>query len=70
MLPLPNALVKDFSKLEALLGVAFSQRRKMLRANFIPWLLTQGVTDHGLEPTARAQEISVHAYARLADMLP
>jgi 16S rRNA (adenine1518-N6/adenine1519-N6)-dimethyltransferase len=69
MTPLAIALVQDRPTLESLLVKAFSQRRKMLRAYFLPWLAAQGIEDSGLEPTARAEQIPVAVWTQLANRL-
>ncbi|MFV3075716.1 16S rRNA (adenine(1518)-N(6)/adenine(1519)-N(6))-dimethyltransferase RsmA [Niveispirillum fermenti] len=58
----------DFASMEALVGAAFGQRRKMLRASLKsvirepePLLLSVGIA-----PTARAEEISVAGFVALA----
>jgi 16S rRNA (adenine1518-N6/adenine1519-N6)-dimethyltransferase len=69
MIPLREALVKDFPSLEKMLAIAFGQRRKMLRGTLIPWLAQQGIHEHGLLPTARPEDVAVQEYARLARTL-
>jgi 16S rRNA (adenine1518-N6/adenine1519-N6)-dimethyltransferase len=69
MTPLSSSLVQSRRVLEALMAMAFSQRRKMLRSYFLPWLAAQGIDNCGLEPTARAEQIDVDTWVALANRL-
>ncbi len=69
MTPIPKPLVTSRKVLEQVLVQAFTQRRKMLRSYFLPWLKTQGVTESLLEPTARAEQISVATWIDLANQV-
>ena len=69
MIPLKHTNVVSKDWLEALLAAAFSQRRKMLRANLFKWLLPFGVTDCNLTPTARPEDITVDQWINLANDL-
>jgi 16S rRNA (adenine1518-N6/adenine1519-N6)-dimethyltransferase len=60
---------EDPAPLQQVLGVAFGQRRKMLRGTLLPWLAERGVTAEGIEPTARAEEIDVDTWRALAARL-
>jgi 16S rRNA (adenine1518-N6/adenine1519-N6)-dimethyltransferase len=48
---------------------AFSQRRKMLRNTLREFISEAGLGALGITPTARAEDISVAAYVRLANFL-
>jgi 16S rRNA (adenine1518-N6/adenine1519-N6)-dimethyltransferase len=48
---------------------AFSQRRKMLRNTLRELIAEDGLAALGIKPTARAEELSVTDYVRLADAL-
>ena len=48
---------------------AFSQRRKMLRGVLSPWVPMIPWTDLGIEPSFRAEAVSVQAYVGMADAL-
>ena len=48
---------------------AFGRRRKMLRNNLREWLDEAGLEALGIKPTARAEELPVDAYVRLANAL-
>jgi len=48
---------------------AFSQRRKMLRNTLRELLTEDRLVELGIKPTARAEELSVADYVRLADAL-
>ncbi len=69
MQPLGATVVRSQKKLEGLLTVAFGQRRKMLRAYFFPWLEQQGIHDHNLLGTARAEEIPVDQWVSLSNQM-
>ena len=69
MLPLREAAEVPLAELSALLAAGFGQRRKMLRGTLLPWLAQRGITDPGLPPTARAEEIPVADWVALARRL-
>jgi 16S rRNA (adenine1518-N6/adenine1519-N6)-dimethyltransferase len=48
---------------------AFSQRRKMLRNTLRELIAEDGLAALGIKPTARAEELSVADYVRIADAL-
>ncbi len=48
---------------------AFSQRRKMLRNTLKPLIAEERLTALGIAPTARAEELGVADYVRIADAL-
>ena len=50
-------------------GAAFSQRRKTLRNSLREWLTEADFEQARIEPRARAQELSVEQFARLADLV-
>ena len=62
----------DPAALQRLVAAAFNQRRKMLRASLrglapdVEMLLTRA----GIDPTARAETISLEAFCRLSRLLP
>ncbi|MFA7667313.1 MAG: 16S rRNA (adenine(1518)-N(6)/adenine(1519)-N(6))-dimethyltransferase RsmA [Burkholderiaceae bacterium] len=60
---------EDPGPLQQLLAVAFGQRRKMLRGTLLPWLAERGVDAEELVPTARAEDIDVETWRRLAARL-
>ena len=60
---------KDESKLATLVAAAFAQRRKMLRNNLKGFFDEAGLERLGISPTARAEELSVADYVRLANAL-
>lgn len=71
LIPRPPAelAAKDEARFAALVAAAFAQRRKMLRNNL------KGIVDDaafaalGIAPTARAEELSVGDYLRIANAL-
>lgn len=69
MLPRADPAAPHPEHLSALLGAAFGQRRKMLRATLLPWLAQRGVQAPEIPPTARAQDVPVAAYVALARRL-
>ena len=69
MVPLADAPQLDLGRLSALVQVAFSQRRKLLRHSLGRWLDTQGYRgDFDLQ--RRAEEVPVAAYVALLQALP
>jgi 16S rRNA (adenine1518-N6/adenine1519-N6)-dimethyltransferase len=61
--------VKDETRFSALVSAAFAQRRKMLRNNLKGILGDSGFEQLGIAPTARAEELSVADYIRIANAL-
>jgi len=69
MLPLPGFAKLDAARFEAMVAVAFSQRRKLLRHTLGRWLAEQGFGgDFDLQ--RRAEEVPVAEYVALAQSLP
>lgn len=54
----------SFKAVEAVTQAAFGQRRKMIRSSLKDYM--SGIESLGLDPTARAEELSVHDYIALA----
>ena len=71
LIPRPPAELeaKDEAKLAALVAAAFAQRRKMLRNNLKGFFDEAGLERLGISPAARAEELSVTDYVRLANAL-
>ena len=69
MIPRKTVSVVSKDWLENLLAAAFSQRRKMLRATLFRWLLPLGITDCGLTPTDRPEDVTVERWIALANQL-
>jgi 16S rRNA (adenine1518-N6/adenine1519-N6)-dimethyltransferase len=71
LIPRPAAelSVKDDGKFAAVVQAAFGQRRKMLRNNLKGILDDAGFVTLGITPTARAEELSVNDYIRIANHL-
>jgi 16S rRNA (adenine1518-N6/adenine1519-N6)-dimethyltransferase len=65
MQPLPVDTTVDAKRLQALVTVAFSQRRKILRHTLGRWLTEQGVTAT-FDLQRRAEEVGVDEYLALA----
>ena len=65
MQPHANPAVLDFKTLEALVKVAFSQRRKLLRHSLGPWLVEQGFGGV-FDLQRRAEEVTPGDYVALA----
>jgi len=72
LVPRPRPLSVALGDLERVTAAAFGQRRKMLRQSLktlvpdpLPLLATAG-----LDPAARAQDISVDGFVALAQALP
>ncbi len=62
--PLASA---EFSDLERVTGLAFGQRRKMVRSSLK--ILAPRFAELGIEPTRRAEELSIEQYCALARAL-
>ena len=62
-------VVKDESRFAALVSAAFAQRRKMLRNNLKGILDDAGFEKLNISPTARAEDLSVEDYVRIANAL-
>jgi len=60
---------RDEARFAALVSAAFAQRRKMLRNNLKGILAEAGFEQLGIVPTARAEELSVDDYIRIANAL-
>jgi 16S rRNA (adenine1518-N6/adenine1519-N6)-dimethyltransferase len=71
LLPKPKELLiaKDEALLARLVLAAFGQRRKMLRNNLRDLVDEAGLLAVGIAPTARAEELAVADYVRLANSL-
>jgi 16S rRNA (adenine1518-N6/adenine1519-N6)-dimethyltransferase len=71
MVPLPEDRPRPRSEvaLEQVVARAFGQRRKMLRGALGDWTAHVPWDALGIAPTARAEEISVASFIRLADVL-
>lgn len=69
MRPRANPAAASPAVLGRIVGVAFSQRRKMLRATLGKWLVEHGYTA-GFDGTRRAEQVPVEEYIALALALP
>jgi 16S rRNA (adenine1518-N6/adenine1519-N6)-dimethyltransferase len=69
MVPKVAPPVVDFDRFSAMVQVAFSQRRKLLRHTLGVWLSAQGYTGD-FDLRRRAEEIPVEAYVDLLQALP
>ena len=69
MVPKTAPPVVDFDRFSAMVQVAFSQRRKLLRHTLGVWLSTQGYTGD-FDLRRRAEEVPVEAYIDLLQALP
>ena len=62
-------VVNDETRFAALVSAAFAQRRKMLRNNLKGILDDAGFEKLKISPTARAEDLSVEDYVRIANAL-
>ncbi|AKJ26956.1 16S rRNA (adenine(1518)-N(6)/adenine(1519)-N(6))-dimethyltransferase RsmA [Caldimonas brevitalea] len=69
MTPLRQPPQLDAARLEALVAVAFSQRRKLLRHTLGRWLTEQGY-EGSFDLQRRAEEVPVGEFVALAQALP
>jgi len=60
---------KSQEKLSQVVQTAFSQRRKMLRNTLKSTLSDAGFAELGIDPTCRAEDVSVADYVRIANYL-
>lgn len=60
----------DPTALARVVKAGFGQRRKMLRRSLKPMLTEDEIADAGVEPTRRAEELDLVAWAALANRLP
>ena len=73
MEPLPLDASVDADKLSALVAIAFSQRRKILRGTLGRWMAQQGIDlpfDRPFDLTRRAEQVPVAEYLALARITP
>ena len=68
--PADELSARDEARFAAVVAAAFAQRRKMLRNNLKGILGDAGFAQLGIAPTARAEELSVADYIRIANSLP
>jgi 16S rRNA (adenine1518-N6/adenine1519-N6)-dimethyltransferase len=64
-----NGIAKDEALFARIVAAAFSQRRKMLRNTLHDFFSETGLMAQGIPPTARAEELGVGDYVRLANAL-
>jgi len=69
MVPLPDVAAIEPVRFEALVAVAFSQRRKLLRHTLGRWLDEQRFEGQ-FDVQRRAEEVPVAEYVALAQALP
>lgn len=65
----PPVTVNDVSKLNRVVTQAFSQRRKTLRNSLKKLITEEEITALGIDPTLRAENISLAEFARLSNLL-
>ena len=71
LVPKPAQLLvaRDFGLFSKLVATAFGQRRKMLRNNLRDLIDEAGLAAAGIAPTARAEELALADYLRLANSM-
>ena len=65
----PPVSVDDVDVLEKLVTQAFSQRRKTLRNTLKPMLSAEQMEELGVDPTRRAETLSLTEFAALANFV-
>ncbi|MCF7967382.1 MAG: 16S rRNA (adenine(1518)-N(6)/adenine(1519)-N(6))-dimethyltransferase RsmA [Methylobacter tundripaludum] len=65
----PPVAVNDVSKLNRVVTQAFSQRRKTLRNSLKKLITEEEITALGIDPTLRAESISLVEFASLSNLL-
>lgn len=70
LIPKPNFLEKKpfIPIMEKVTGIAFAQRRKMLRTTLKPLFSSDILKAHGFNPEARAEELSVEDFEHLCQI--
>ncbi len=66
MRPRNDHIPPTLGSIEQLTNQAFAQKRKMLRKTLLPWLEQQGIDPVQIDPTARAEDVSVSVYCEIA----
>jgi 16S rRNA (adenine1518-N6/adenine1519-N6)-dimethyltransferase len=66
----PAVEAADYDRLFALVRAGFGQRRKMLRRSLAGMVDGAAFAAAGVRPEARAEELDVHAWGRLAACAP
>lgn len=65
----PPVEVKSVSTLERVCAQAFNQRRKTIRNSLKECLSEQDMSELGIEPTQRAEKLSLEDFARIANFV-
>jgi len=65
----PPVAVNDIAKLNRVVTQAFSQRRKTLRNSLKKLIDEEEIVALGIDPTLRAESISLAEFARLSNLL-
>jgi 16S rRNA (adenine1518-N6/adenine1519-N6)-dimethyltransferase len=68
--PRPTPIACDLAKLERLTAAAFGQRRKMLRQSVKSLGGEALLAKAGIDPSRRAETLSVDEFCRIANLLP
>lgn len=63
----PPVAVSDVSTLERVCSQAFNQRRKTIRNSLKDSISEEGLTAIGIDPTVRAETLSLHDFATIAN---
>ncbi|MEQ1530833.1 MAG: 16S rRNA (adenine(1518)-N(6)/adenine(1519)-N(6))-dimethyltransferase RsmA [Methylococcales bacterium] len=66
---LPPVAVADLKQFNQVVTQAFSQRRKTLRNSLKKLISEQEMLDLGIQPTLRAENISLHEFANLSNLV-
>ena len=71
MIPLPATALtaRDTEMFARVVSIAFGQRRKMLRNTLRDLVDEEQIVALGITPTARAEELGVADYVRIANAL-
>lgn len=65
----PPVEVLDYALFERVVAQAFSQRRKTLRNSLRPLMSSAQIEEAGVDPTLRAEALSIGDFARLAQVV-
>jgi 16S rRNA (adenine1518-N6/adenine1519-N6)-dimethyltransferase len=65
----PPVTIADWDTFTRVVAQAFAQRRKTLRNNLKAWIPAEKMQAIGVDPTRRAETLSLEEFARLADIV-
>jgi len=67
--PQPPVEVNDLKQFEAVIKQAFSQRRKTIRNTLKKHITGEQLTELGIDPTARPEQLNIDQYAQISNQI-